>query len=264
MSESRIAGAQTDSTYPSEHLLYDKASRRKKAEKIVAMLREHLGMDLSDRVCLDVGCASGLITREIAQHMGYTVGLEYNQEAIALMAQEQATPSLTLIRGDAMALPIADESIDIVICAQVYEHVPDDKQMVREIWRVLRPGGVVFFSGPNRLDPIERHYGLPFVSWLPRPWADAFIRRMDKGDAYKEHPRTLWGLRRLWHQFEIRDYTLTLLKEPERFGVDDVTNGIAWISSLPHWALRMLYPLIINYNWILTKPTGHLSIGAQP
>ncbi len=63
--------------------------------------------------------------------------------------------------------PLEDESCDLVICAQVYEHVPDDRRLAEEVYRVLKPGGVVFFSGPNWLFPIEGHYHLPFLHWLP-------------------------------------------------------------------------------------------------
>ena len=242
-----------EGAYPSEDLLYDEPSRRAKGAKILAVLRDYVGDNLSNLLCLDVGCASGLITKEIAPCMGYTVGIEYSAAAVGRVTQPPTESRLAFLRGDAMALPIGDETMDIVVCAQVYEHVPDDERLAQEIWRVLRPGGICFFSGPNRLDPIERHYGLPFVSWLPRSLADALIRWTGKGDRYGEHPRTLWGLRALWKAFEIHDYSLAVLQEPERFHTSAAIGAMGWVGRLPHCLLRMLYPLVINYNWLLVK-----------
>ena len=45
------------------------------------------------------------------------------------------------VRGDALALPLADASVDRVIAAEVLEHIPDDGSAIRELVRVLRPGG---------------------------------------------------------------------------------------------------------------------------
>lgn len=54
-------------------------------------------------------------------------------------------------REDLAALTLLDGCLDVVICHQVLEHVPDDARALREIYRVLRPGGVVNLSVPEAL-----------------------------------------------------------------------------------------------------------------
>mgnify|MGYP005847909837 CR=1 FL=1 len=161
--------------YPAAVGIYDAGSRQAKADKILAILRAALGDRLASCRCLDIGCASGLITRGLAPHLRWAIGLEYDPQAVARMDATGAD-NLLFLQGDAAHLPLPDDAVDLVVCAQVYEHVGDAQALAAEVERVLRPGGVCFFSGPNRLDPIERHYGLPFVSWLPRPLADAYLR----------------------------------------------------------------------------------------
>jgi SAM-dependent methyltransferase len=78
--------------------------------------------------------------------------------------------------ADALHLPFADDSLDVVICSHVYEHVPEPVQMFREIHRVLCMGGVCYFSAGNRLMWNEPHYNLPLLSVLPRPLAHLYIR----------------------------------------------------------------------------------------
>lgn len=233
--------------------LYDAASRREKAAKILAVVGHALGSDLTAVRCLDVGCASGLITRELAPHFRWTIGLEYAAEGVERM-DAAGVDNLCYLRGDATRLPLADASVDLVLCAQVYEHVQDAEALAAEIERVLRPGGVCFFSGPNRLDPIERHYGLPFVSWLPRPLAHIYLRLAGRGKAYEERPRTYWGLRRLWRRFAITDYTGAMIRDPLTYHCTAEVGRLAWVGRLPGWVLRLLTPLYPNYNWVLVKP----------
>jgi SAM-dependent methyltransferase len=146
-----------------------------------------------------------------------------------------------------------DASVDIVVCAQVYEHTADAPALVREVWRVLRTGGVCFFSGPNRLAIVEEHYWLPFLSWLPQRLADRYMRLFKRGERYDIDPLFYWQIRHLWGGFVIFDYTVPMLRHPDRFGLSERLGRLRWLSRLPAWLFRLLMPLLPNYNWILVK-----------
>ena len=150
-----------------------------------------------------------------------------------------------------MALPLADASVEVVLCAQVYEHVPDDERLAEEIYRVLAPGGVVFFSGPNWLFPVELHYNLPFVHWLPSRLADAVLRILRHREHYYERSRSMWGLRRLWQRFDIQDVTLEVLDSQL---AANTRSAVRLGRRLPRWAWRWILPLFPNFNWLLWKP----------
>jgi len=239
-------------SYPVAHRVRDPEYCERKAAKIRAILGDALGERLSEAVCVDLGCASGGITQHLARDVRAMVGLEYDAEHLAL-APVTDGGRLLFARADAHRLPLADESADVMICAQVYEHVTDARAMVEEVRRVLAPDGVCFFSGPNRLDPVERHYSLPFLSWLPRPLADAYVRLTRRGERYDERPLSYWGLRRLLHGFSVTDYTIEMLRHPERFKCKEEMAGALWVRRLPRRLLRWLQPLYPNYNWLLRK-----------
>ncbi len=228
------------------------SSRRKKAGKILQALTRHAGRSLSSAVCLDVGCSSGMITATLAPFLGTMLGLEYDD--IALRAVDQkARMQVQFIQGDAMNLPFRDSAIDIIICAQVYEHVPDDERLLEEIHRVLSPGGVVFFSGPNWLFPIEPHYFLPFLHWLPEPLANVYLQLSRQGTHYYERSRSIWGLRRIISKrFIIRDITLEVLREnylPKNRTLGRIFQCLLTVLWKP------LLPFSPNFNWILYKPS---------
>ena len=228
----------------------DLEGRQRKARKIARALREHADFPLEQAVGLDVGCSSGLIAAELAPLFRLLLGGDYDLPALR-HAPKLQDGSLAFAQVDAMRLPIDDGVIDVVICAQVYEHVPDDTRLAAEVYRVLRPGGIVFFSGPNWLYPIEPHYFLPFLHWLPERLAGAYLRLFGKGDAYYERSRSWWGLRSLWGRFEIHDLTLDLLKQrPDELTLN---RGLAWLQRAPDGVLRPLVPLMPNFNWILRK-----------
>jgi ubiquinone/menaquinone biosynthesis C-methylase UbiE len=210
-------------------------------------LKKYGSISSSNATCFDVGCSSGVITTSLTPLFGTTIGLDYDE--IALKHVTRATKqSPVYLRGDAMRLPLADNSVEVVLCAQVYEHVPSDVLLVREVYRVLKPGGIVFFSGPNKLFPIEPHYYLPFLHWLPPAWADRYLQILRQGDHYYERSRTLWGLRKLLAKFTIQDVT------PEVMRYSLQRGKLKGLARLPLAAWRLFLPVLPNYNWILRKP----------
>jgi hypothetical protein len=86
-----------------------------------------------------------------------------------------AFPAITLLCGDARALPLADESVDFVYSHAVIEHLGSRENQARflaEAFRVCRKGLMV--TTPNRWHPIETHIGLPLLHYLP----PALFRRL--------------------------------------------------------------------------------------
>ena len=150
-----------------------------------------------------------------------------------------------------MPLPFPDGSIDVVICAQEYEHVPDDKRLFQEIHRVLAADGVVFYSGPNWQFPIEPHYFLPFLHWLPSKWADGYLRLSGLGDVYYERSRHLWGLRRLAYRFEVVDISVDVLFQHVLARHVALRQVLSLLPDVVWWGVR---PLLPNFNWVLRKP----------
>jgi arsenite methyltransferase len=98
-------------------------------------------------VVLDVGSGSGtdvLIARHIVGDAGRVVALDVTNamlERLRATARRQSINSITALRGDAEAIPLPDASIDVVTSNGALNLVFDKKRALREIWRVLRPGG---------------------------------------------------------------------------------------------------------------------------
>ena len=207
----------------------------------------------------------------LAPHVGDLVGVDIDADAIAYAQRAYGKGNLRFQVGDAMALDFEDASVDVVICSQVYEHVPDPKRMMEEIQRILSPGGVCYFAATNKLCVVEQHYFLPFLSMLPQRLADLYLRLTGKGGHYYERHLTFWALKRLTSQFEISDYTHRIVAEPHAFHTEYmIGRGRLRKAILTCW-VRRFYWAFPGYLWLLharrsvalTEPQKAPSDGAR-
>lgn len=234
--------------------MYNTEGRSRKARTMVAVLRDHLGADLSSLKVLNVGGSAGIIDSCLAEHFGSVTGIDIDRDAIEHARRNFQRGNLHFAVGDALDLKYPDESFDVVICSHVYEHVPDARRMMDEIFRVLVPGGLCYFAAGNRLMWNEPHYGLPLLSMLPRPLAHLYVRLAGRADHYHELHFTYWGLRRLVRNFNLYDLTRKLIENPERYGVDYMLPKGSRKAALARWVARYAPWLLPSYIWLLEKP----------
>lgn len=108
------------------------------------------GVGAGDRA-LDVACGSGRLSAELLGRGAVVIGLDFSREMLRVAAAEQ--PRVRLVRGDALALPFPDESFDGATIAFGLRNLADPVGGLREMLRILRPGGravVLEFVRPKR------------------------------------------------------------------------------------------------------------------
>lgn len=123
------------------------------------MVMDLLGETGAHGRILDLGCGTGGTLPHLAP-FGAAVGLDPAPEA-AKYCRSRGVP---LVVGSGLELPFADASCDTVLAMDVIEHVPDDVTLLREVRRVLRPGGVLLVTVPalpwlwSSHDDLHHHY----------------------------------------------------------------------------------------------------------
>lgn len=169
-----------------------------------------------------------------------------------------------MVAADVERLPLPDDSLDFVLMNHLYEHVSNPAELFREAFRVLTPGGGVYVSAGSRLALIEPHYRLPFLSWLPRPAASAYLRLSGRGHAYEGIRFMTYGpLYRLMSQagFTVHDITEHAIDELlERTWGKPWTTVWERVGTLPvgirSRLLRLASP---QWFFLLEKPGPGLS-----
>lgn len=125
---------------------------------------------------LDVGAGPGTITADLAEIVapGAVTGVDYSAEIVAkanALAAERGLDNLTFAVGDAYALDLPDDSVDVVHAHQVLQHLARPVEALREFRRVVRPDGVV----------AARDVDYEGVIWYPQvpaldEWLEVYLR----------------------------------------------------------------------------------------
>ena len=110
---------------------------------------ERLAQRCAERDVLEAGCGEGYGADLLAGVAHRVVGLDYDESAVAHVRARY--PRVDMRHGNLAELPLSDGEVDVVVNFQVIEHLWDQGQFVTECARVLRPGGVLLMSTPNRI-----------------------------------------------------------------------------------------------------------------
>ncbi len=140
----------------------------------VGLLLEHAPEPLND--VLDLGCGPGVSSFELAERSGArTLGLDFSERMIARARKRHAEEfahleRLRFVHGDAAAMDLPDQSVDLVTGHSFLYLVHDRQAVLREIRRVLRPGGRLVLMEPRAAGT------LPQAAWRARGQIGQLIR----------------------------------------------------------------------------------------
>jgi SAM-dependent methyltransferase len=142
-----------------------------------------------DRICaaagtvhgkraIDCGCGAGEYVRALTALGADAWGIEYSAEKVGEAVRLGGLPEGRVAVGDIENIDFPDDHFDIALVNETLEHVPRDDRGIREVHRILKPGGLALIFSPNRLYPFETHgvslrsgtkvpHYIPFVPYVP-------------------------------------------------------------------------------------------------
>lgn len=146
------------------------------AQLLVRYMQSH-GVQLIGKRLLDLGSGLGGYSLLFAKQGARVISLDLMADKIVTSGPYEA------VSASAQNVPLADNSVDLVFCASLIEHVPDPAQTLREIRRILVSGGICYLSFPPFYSPRGGHEYAPY-HYLGEK---AALRLVGKG-AQKYHP----------------------------------------------------------------------------
>jgi demethylmenaquinone methyltransferase/2-methoxy-6-polyprenyl-1,4-benzoquinol methylase len=118
-------------------------------------------------VALDLCCGTGDVAFALADRGAVVTGIDFSAAMLDVARRRPGRPSVTFVQGDAMALPVADASADVVTVAYGLRNVADIPRALAEWRRVLRPGGrlvvLEFGKPPGRA---WRWFYFQYLQWV--------------------------------------------------------------------------------------------------
>lgn len=152
-------------------------SREEKAQLICKNLSETITEQVHN--IADLGSGSGLIKNILEKKWHRSIlGIEFDRSAIR--------DNTNVCIGDVSVMPLKSDTLDLAICNHLYEHIPNKAGFIREISRVLKKNGIIYFTICNKYKIVEPHYRLPFLSWLPLPAANLYLKISGRGTDYSD------------------------------------------------------------------------------
>jgi len=155
----------------------------------VRMLSSHLKRGMS---VLELGCGTGSFTRELARSSADVTAIDVSPELLEIASAKNSAPNVQYQIQNAYALTYPESAFDSVVGSSVLHHL-EIEAAIRDVYRVLKPGGTIYFTEPNMLNPqiaIQKN-----IPWIKRKL----------GDSPDETAFFRWPLRRLLERTGYRD-----------------------------------------------------------
>ena len=146
---------------------------------------------LQGAAVLEVGCGQGDFARSIVSQAKSVAAIDFSAGAIAIARQRQqaSVEKIDYRVGDAQALEFPDASFDVVFSCECLEHVPDPQKALKEMARVLKPGGSLVLTTENYSNAMIVYW---IMAWVQR-------RPFDSGAGVQPYENffLFWNVKRM-------------------------------------------------------------------
>lgn len=201
---SREAGAETDAYIANRAAA--SIDDRKELDAYLARLGKVIDLDTHRRV-LEIGSGTGWFQVLVAQKGFEPRGIEYNSRLVehSIAFGHEQGYDLDIILGSVETADMGAETADLVFALSVFEHIPDFRAALANIYRTLAPGGALYFYSTNKFALRSGEYDYPLYGWMPTPMRRRLRVRRQGPDVvtsnrFDSHQFTYWGLRRAFRQ----------------------------------------------------------------
>ncbi len=116
-------------------------------KRIKVVFDELLTENIKGKELLDAGCGTGWFSKKAVERGASVTSMDLGQNLLNEVSKKCESKKVI---GSIMDMPFEDETFDFAVCSEVIEHVPDPKIAMMELYRVLKPGGVLILTTPNK------------------------------------------------------------------------------------------------------------------
>ena len=203
---------------------------------VLGFVREVYG-SRNDLTILDIGCGTGAMSRKLSP-WGSVVSADFSPLALSFSRRRNLN---LLCASDAMRLPFKDQSFDLVVAMDILEHVEDDSAALREIYRVLKPGGRIIATVPAYL-----------ALWSGHDVALMHFRRYVSAEVRERFTAAKLRLKRLSYAMTFLYPAVWLVR---RFFRNPKKEPKASLVKVPRWLNSLLVRILSAENALVRRVT---------
>lgn len=213
-------------------------------KEILSIAEKKLNKKPGEMSILDVGSGRGEYSREFAKYVKKVVGVEPYLKAYSYSIKNNHAKNVSHYNILIEEFK-ENEKFDVAVSLTTLEHMPEAEKSLNQIYELMKDNSVLYLTAPNKLWPYDNHYRLPFLTWLPLPIANLYMKIMKRGNSYQDcsYSRTYFGLIALLKKFDwnfeflLPDPKAAYLgcrRSPSLFPYETIKNfGIALIKRMP-------------------------------
>jgi 2-polyprenyl-3-methyl-5-hydroxy-6-metoxy-1,4-benzoquinol methylase len=179
---------------------------------------------VAGKTVLDIACGEGYGSAMLAQAAQKVTGVDISQEAVSHAQMKYRGDNLEYRLGSCSVIPLADDSVDVVVSFETIEHHTEHEAMMREIKRVLRLGGVLIISCPDKLEYSDKP-GFNNPHHVKELYRDEFKKLLNS--YFKNH--SIYGQRVIYGSAIFCEDSMTPIRSYEL--ADDLSSPIC---GVPH------------------------------
>jgi len=181
-----------------------------KAKKVESVINNYFKKEVSGLRILDIGAGDGTIS-------SYFMSL--GNKVVCVDIEDQRTEKgPKFVQANSAKLPLQSNQFDVVISNHVIEHIENQELHLKEIRRVLKKNGICYLATPNWNFPVEPHYKIPLLHYLPQTIFNGVLKsfRLYKENIYLLSYR---NMKKKFDGFKIKEYTSEVIKNHKQYGM---------------------------------------------
>jgi len=235
--------------------------------EIITIASKKLKKRTSELIVLDVGCGYGFYSEELSKKVKKVIAVEPYIKAFNV-ARKRTKANLIFYNCKIEDFK-TNTKFDLILSLTTLEHMPDAYASFKRIFSLLENHGIIYLTAPNKFWPLEPHYKLPFLSYLPLPLANLYLRGTGKGNSYEDssYSKSYFGILNLLRKFPC-SYTFQLpnpsspyigmgTKNPVYHIIKNIGIFLIWHFPLL-WIFSKGFIIVIQKNEIENKNNNKL------
>jgi len=209
--------------------VYNAELEHSRARQIVGVCTNYSFRSLKKLDCVDLGLSTDSHREYYGKYFRQVISLDKNStDANAVSAVRSG--NMVNLYSSLSELSLPDNSVDVIICNRIYGRLSEPKQLMSEIYRILKYSGFCYFGAENKY-----HFSV------------------GRNNPKENRLLSLGNLKKLTSNFWRHDYTSLIIHHPESFSAEYEYAPGSLKSRLPGKLFSGIYPFLPEWVWVLTK-----------